>query len=127
MDVLHADELTDAPPARVVDNVQVMDYDLSESDLRDILSEAMQSMLGDADLELDADEEQGTKCCGRRTKGNGGKPAPHLNQEELDTAAKWLLERFGLDEDSDKDDDDSQEDEACASLCLLQLVTIDVP
>lgn len=84
--------------------LQVMDYELTEHDVQDILSEAMQAMADDGDLDDDAaDEELGGRCFGRRAKAAA--KANELSAPELESAARWLLDRFGHDDDSGEDED----------------------
>jgi hypothetical protein len=102
--------------------LQVLDFDLEESDLKEVLMEAMQTMGGGAhDTDIsDVDEEAGSKCFG----GFGGKRKTAaaeglLSAEELELAAKWLLDRFGHDEDSEEEASEEEDEEVRASRLRL--------
>ena len=90
--------------------MQVLEHDMDEEEVRDVLLEAMQNMI-DAP---ETDEESGLKGASgssaggffaRKLKRKGG--AAKLSNEELESAAHWLVERFGQ-----EDDDDSNEEDA---------------
>jgi hypothetical protein len=96
--------------------LQVLDHELEEHALKDVLHEAMQNMLA-TEPELRADEEAGRAgCLGRK----GNSRSANLSPAELESATKWLLERFGHDGADDKDDSDGEDDEArsCALACV---------
>lgn len=85
-----------------------MDHELEEGDLQAVLMEAMHTMLGGAG-ESEPDEEQGKKCFGKKSKRAGDEGM--LTAEELESAAKWLIDRFGHDEESEEDESEEEEDE----------------
>lgn len=85
-----------------------MDHDLEERDLQSVLMEAMHTMMGGtADSEVD--EEQGSKCLGGKKKRRAADGM--LTSEELESAAKWLIDRFGRDEESEEEEEEEEEDE----------------
>lgn len=85
-----------------------MDHDLEERDLQTVLMEAMHTMMGGT-ADLEPDEEQGSTCLGskKRLKADDGA----LTAEELESAAKWLIDRFGHDDESEEEDSEEDEDE----------------
>lgn len=85
-----------------------MDHELEEGDLQNVLMEAMHTMLGGA-ADSEPDEEQGAKCFGGKKKRSGDDGA--LTAAELESAAKWLIDRFGHDEESEEEDSEEEEDE----------------
>ena len=87
--------------------MQVLDHELHEQELKDVLGEAMQTMLA-ADPDLETDEEGG------KFSGKGKNRSARLTPEELNSAAQWLLERFGQSGTADSNEDED-EDEACTS------------
>lgn len=84
--------------------LQVLDHELEEQELKDVLAEAMQTMLA-ADPDLETDEEGGRSYFGKNKNRSA-----HLSPEELESAAQWLLERFGQSADGDGDDDEDEEE-----------------
>lgn len=90
-----------------------MDHELEEADLQTVLMEAMHTMLGST-ADSEPDEEQGAKCFGKKKarKADDGM----LTADELESAAKWLIDRFGHDEESEEDDSEEEdEDEVSCS------------
>jgi hypothetical protein len=96
--------------------VQVLNHELGEVDLRDILGEAMQGIAAGESGLLSGDntDAKGTKL---QRSSNTKQQNSVLSLEELDSATKWLLERFGF-EGSD-DDDGSDDDVAEVKLFAL--------
>lgn len=86
--------------------IKVLDHELEEHALKEVLSEAMQNMLATAP-ELSPEDEPRGGCLGRK----GGSRSANLSAAELDSAAKWLLERFGHEGGDDAEDSDADDDE----------------
>ena len=89
--------------------VQVLDHELQEGELRDVLGEAMQGMIaGENNLHVENS--------GGKRKG-GAAAAGALTPQELESATKWLMERFGYDgsDDESGSDDDAAEVRALSS------------
>jgi hypothetical protein len=92
-----------------VNSLQVLNHELHEHELKDVLAEAMENMITN-EAELEADEEEGgTNCFGKRQ----GTKSTYLSPEELESATKWLLERFGHEGGGVENDLDDGEDEVC--------------
>lgn len=85
----------------------MLDHELEEHTLKDVLHEAMQNMIA-TDPEMRDSGGRGGGCFG---SGKSGSRSANLNQKELDSATKWLLERFGHDGAEDADGGDSDDEE----------------
>ena len=86
--------------------IKVLDHELEQHALKEVLSEAMQNMLATAP-ELSPEDEPPSGCLNRKK----GSRSANLSAAELDSAAKWLLERFGHEGTDDADDSDADDDE----------------
>ena len=101
--------------------IKVLDHELEEHALKEVLSEAMQNMLATAP-ELSPDERAGGGCMGRKGKSRSA----NLSTQELDSATKWLLERFGHEGGDDKEDSDADDDEVRCRISLMPRCTLRV-
>jgi hypothetical protein len=90
-------------------DAQVLNHELGENELRDILGEAMQSIAaGESGVILG---DRGGAKAAKLMRTGDTKHNSVLSVEEMESATKWLMERFGFEgtDDNDGSDDDQAE------------------